>query len=267
MSDGQRRGGAGGRRAAAVLCALLLAALAAGMARAEVVQKGTLRVSFSGKLSPTALPREGAAPIAVSVGGQITTTDGSAPPQLRRVLLAINRNGHLDYSGLPACELEQIQPSTNKGALEACQASLVGEGSFSANVKLGQQAPFPSEGKVLAFNGTLKGRPVLLAHVYGTDPVPTSYTLPFTIKSTKGTYGTLLQASLPQVTSDWGFVTGLELDLKRRFSAGGKAHSYLSAGCPAPKGFPGAVFPLVRASFAFANRTMTSTLNRSCKAR
>ena len=45
----------------------------------------------------------------------------------------------------------------------------------------------------------------------------------------------------------------------------GKPRSYLSAGCPAPVGFPGAVFPLARASFGFADgRVLSATMQRSC---
>jgi hypothetical protein len=45
----------------------------------------------------------------------------------------------------------------------------------------------------------------------------------------------------------------------------GKRRSYLSASCPAPKGFPGAAFPFARASFGFGKQTLTSTLTRSCR--
>ncbi len=255
------------RRPAALLCALLLVLAAGAIAEAETVRKGALQVAFKGSLSPQALPREGTAPISVAVGGRVSTTDGSSPPQLRRVEIAINRNGRLDHRGLPACELDRIQPSTNQGALGACRRSLVGEGSFSAEVKLPQQAPFPSQGRVLAFNGRVDGRPVIFAHVYGTEPVPTSYTLTMEIRRTPGTFGTRLTISLPEVTSDVGFVTGIELNLERSFTYRGKRHSFLSAGCPAPKGFPGAVFPLARISFDFAGRKpLGSTLNRSCRA-
>jgi hypothetical protein len=41
------------------------------------------------------------------------------------------------------------------------------------------------------------------------------------VRRTKGTYGAVLFASLPQVTSEWGYVTGLELKLDRTFSRGG----------------------------------------------
>jgi hypothetical protein len=61
------------------------------------------------------------------------------------------------------------------------------------------------------------------------------------------------------VTGEWGYVTGVSLNLDR---------SYLRASCPAPAGFPGAIFPLLRTSFGFdRGPTLTSTLNRSCEAR
>jgi hypothetical protein len=256
-----------GRRALVVACALALLGLSS-LASAEVVQKGHLRVAFSGEFSPRALPRQGTAPIAVAIGGRISTTDGRPPPQLRRITLEINRSGHLGAVGLPSCDLDDIQPSTNQGALVACGGALVGSGYFTANVELPEQAPFPSRGKVLAFAGREHGKPVILAHVYGPEPVPTSYTLLFEIGRSTGTFGTVLTASLPQVTSDWGFVTGLDLRLSRRFTYRGSGRSYLSAGCPAPPGFPGATFPLARASFAFAGgTTIASVLNRACKAK
>jgi hypothetical protein len=92
--------------------------------------------------------------------------------------------------------------------------------------------------------------------------------LPLLISKGKGTFSTVLSASLPQATGDWGYVTGLNLKLGRTFSKHGKRHSFLSAGCPAPKGFPGALFPLAKTSFAFeGGKTLTTTLNRSCKAK
>jgi hypothetical protein len=248
--------------AAAILC-LALAALAS----AEIVQKGPVRLTFEGKLTPHTLPRQGTAPVKVSVGAKIAATNGQTPPQLRRIAIAINRNGHFEPKGLPVCPLREIQPATTANALAACRSSLVGEGHFAANVLFTQQAPFPSQGKVYAFNSTINGRPAILAHVYGTKPVPTSFTLPFELKSQKGTFGTVLQASLPAVTGNSSYITGLSLTLGRSFSSHGKRRSYLSAGCPAPKGFPGATFPFAKASFGFVKQTVTSTLTRSCGAR
>jgi len=235
---------------------------------AEVTQKQGVRVSVQGSIKPNTLPRTGSAPVAVSFGGDIGATSPSGPPQLRGLSIAINRHGRLDTRGLPRCRLGHIDPSTTREAISACRSSLIGEGSFAANVKLPEQSPFPSHGKILAFNGRLRGQPAVFAHIYGTRPVPTSVVLPFVITRTKGTFGTLLSAELPQVTGDWGYVTGLNMTLKRQFSVGGKKRSYLSAGCPAPEGFRQVIFPFARTSFSFdGGITLTTTLTRSCRVR
>jgi DNA-binding beta-propeller fold protein YncE len=232
------------------------------------VQKGPIRVAVSGGLAPTRLPRDGAAPISITIGGRVSTSDPDDPPQLRKVSFAFNNAGRLDTHGLPRCRLTDIDPSTTRQALEACRGALVGEGQFSAAVRLPEQSPFPSAGKVLAFNGTLKGKPVLFAHIYGDKPVPTSVVLPLTIHQGRGTFGTSFDASLAALTGDWGYVTGIDLRLGRKYSFHGERHSFLSAGCPAPKGFPGALFPLARASFSFVGgKTLTATLTRNCTVR
>lgn len=248
----------------AVLTPLALST-STGSAESEI--KEGVKVSVSGKLRPTVLPRRGTVPVGVSFGGTIGSTRTGGPPKLTEMTIAINRNGRLDTHGLPRCRLGQIDPSTNREALAACRSSLIGEGSFAANVKIPEQSPFPSQGKVLAFNGRLRGRPAIFAHIYGTRPVPTSYVLPFMIRSSAGTYGTLLEASFPQVTGEWGYVTGIAMNLHRRFSSGGKTHGYLKASCPAPSGFTRVAFPLARTSFAFDGGLTIATppLIRTCR--
>lgn len=246
---------------AAVFC-LCLGSFAAG----EVIQHGGIRVSFKSTLTPSRLPRHGAAPVRVAVAAKIAGTGGAKPPLLRRIEIAINRHGTFDPTGLPLCRLRDIQPTTNADALRACRSSLIGEGQFSAQVGFTGQAPFPARGKILAFNGTDHGAPAILAHIFGTDPAPTSYTLPFLIKPSKGTFGTVLTAALPDAAGTSGYITGISLSLGRSFSYRGARRSYLSADCPAPSGFPGAVFPFARASFGFAGgKTLTSIVTRSCK--
>jgi hypothetical protein len=114
-----------------------------------------------------------------------------------------------------------------------------------------------------AFNGVYDGRPAIVAHVYGTEPVPTSFTLRFVPSEGSGELGTTLKASLADVTGEAGYITELSLDL----GATRGARSYLSAGCPAPEGFGSATFDFVRATFDFGNTRLTSTLARSCKVR
>jgi hypothetical protein len=250
---------------AAAAVVLAMSAAAPG-ATAEIAQRGSLRVSFEGGIAPRVLPRHGNVPVAVTLGGNISTTDGSAPPQLRTISLAINRNGRLDYRGLPVCHYHQIQPASTKEAIEACPHSLVGEGKFRAKVVLPEQSPFPSSGRVIAFNGTLHGRRVVFAHIYGTTPLPQSQVLAFELGRAAGGYRTTLTAELPRVAAEWGYVSSVSLTLKRQFRFRGRPRSYVSASCPAPRKFTLATFPLARASFGFENGTvLTATMVRSCK--
>jgi hypothetical protein len=245
------------KRIAIAISSALLLALGAP-ATAEVIQRGEVRVNVDAAITPHSLPRHGTAPIHFSLKTKIVSTDGSVPPQLRKISVEINRNGHLDPSGLPTCGFREVQPSTSAAALAACRRSLIGEGRFSARVLIPRQAPFPSNGKILAFNGRWHGHPAVLLHVFGSQPVPTSYTLPFAIgEAHRGAYGTVLTASLPHFTSKWGYVTGISLNLGRK--------DYLTAGCPAPPGFRIATFSLSRATLDFSGRRpITQTLVRTC---
>jgi hypothetical protein len=242
--------------------------LVAGTARAEVVQRGNLRVTVGAELSPKRLPRVGAAPIAVTVGGRIATTDGRLPPQLRSMRIELNRLGRLETTGLPRCRESEIQPASTARALAACRGSLVGQGSFSADVVLGTQQPYPSKGRLLIFNGTYKGRPALLGQIYSAHPFASSFVIPFAIgQRGHGRYGTVLSAELPPAFIRWGYLTGLTMRLGRRYSHDGHSHSVLSAGCPAPEGFPSATFPVARVSFGFQDQTLGAALIGSCGVR
>ncbi|HKT83719.1 MAG TPA: hypothetical protein VJQ84_07760 [Solirubrobacterales bacterium] len=240
--------------------ALALTALLATSVSAEVAQKQGVRVTVDGGLKPTKLPRKGQVPVAVSVKGAIAATRQGALPQLKAIQIAINKAGTLNVKGIPHCRINKINPSTTEQALAQCRSSLIGEGDFSADVVLPEQSPFPSKGKLLAFNGTIGRKPAVFAHVYGTEPLSTSYVFAFKVRKAKGTFGTVLEASFPKATGDWGYITGISLNLfKSRF---------MEAGCPAPKGFTKVAFPLVRTSFDFAGGLdIESTLNRSCQAK
>src|SRR3954451_5486825 len=152
-----RRAIKGAVAAATALCLLACASLAA----AEVTQEGNLRVSFTGGIAPSALPRTATAPVAVTFGGEIKSLDGQQPPQLRTISLAINRNGKFDFRGLPVCHYHQIHPASTREAIATCPDSVIGKAGFGANDVLPEQSPFPSAGQVTAFNGTLHGHHVI----------------------------------------------------------------------------------------------------------
>jgi DNA-binding beta-propeller fold protein YncE len=244
-------------------------ALVPAASASEITQKGSLRVAVTGRLAPRRLPRHGTSPVSVSIGGKISTADGSKLPQLRALRIEFNRHGRLEYAGLPVCAVSRIQPASTVRALAACRGALVGRGSFHAEIVLRHQAPYPTTGRLLVFNGRRHGKQVLLGQIYAAKPFANSFVIVFGVQHRRhGEFGTVLTASLPEALGDWGYVTAIDLKLSRRYSYQGKRRSYLSAGCPAPQGFSGAIFDLARTSFAFAGGAkLTSTLTQSCKAR
>jgi hypothetical protein len=233
----------------------------------EIAQRDNLRLSVDGEISPRRLPREGTAPVAVSVGWQIATTDGAPPPKLKKLKIAINRAGRFDLTGLPTCPYAKIQPATTERALSNCRSALVGRGSFSALIALEGQESYVATGQMLVFNGRQGKKPVLFGQIYSARPFANSFVIVFALDELgNGTYGTSLTATLPASLRSWGSLTQIQMRLDRRFGFQGESHSFLSAGCPAPKGFGQAVFSLARTDFTFADAPSQSlTLRRSCR--
>lgn len=251
--------------------ALALVLLAAGVtvAQAEVERQGNLVVNFDGGISPKSLPRTGTAPVAVSVDSTFMATDGAdPPPQLRRISIAINRGGRLFDRGLPTCRVRRIQPSTIAAARRICGGAIVGSGSVRVRVRLENQLPFTFKGPLLVFNAERRGgKRRLLAQVYGRKP-PSAFVLTFRIAKRRGTFGTVIETTLPRPAREWAYVTHFEMKLRRTYTWRGQRRSFVSAGCAAPAGFPGAVYPFARGEFGFAGgRSVTTTLIRNCNVR
>jgi hypothetical protein len=257
------------RRLAIAIALTLIVSIAAAAAHAELVQQGNLRVFFAGKLLPRALPREHAASVTVSLDGSVATVDGSVPPQLRRISIAVNRAAQISVAGLPRCPSGELEQTSTKAALKNCRSALVGRGRFSANVNFPGAPLFPARGEVLVFNSRIRGKPGLLLHLYGTSPVQAAFVLPFTITSeSRGKFGTVFATKIPQLASDLGYVTSIDLTIGREYSYKGERRSFISASCAAAAGFPGATFELARATFSFANGQRLKTgLTRDCKVR
>ena len=257
------------RRRVGPLAALLVLTLGIGLAKAEVTQQGNLRLAVDAHLAPHTLPRRGTAPVSVSVSGRVSTTDGSMPPQLRRMVIEINKHGSIDGRGLPICRFAEIQPATNNRALRACRGSLVGTGKFVGTINLPGHGAYPMLGRLLVFNGRFHGKPTLLGHIFSAHPFATSFVIPFqVIDRAHGQFGTALVANVARALGNKRNLTSIELTLSRRFHYRGAARSFVSAGCPAAKGFHSASFKLARTSFSFAGGAkLTESLVRTCGAR
>ncbi|HEX4307518.1 MAG TPA: hypothetical protein VHZ54_15895 [Solirubrobacterales bacterium] len=257
----------GTRRRIATLALLLTAFGAlAGLARAEVIQTGDVRVNFHAGFSPISLPRESPAPITVELAGKISTTDGSHPPALSRLRVELNSAGQIDTHGLPSCPTPMLQATSSTAALERCRPALVGKGSFQAQLPVSNGLLV--NGRALVFNGTVGGRPGMLIHIYISNPVRLTLVIPIKISHEKGKFGTVLTTNVPKLAGGEGSITELSLRIGRLFRVDGHQHSYLNAACAAPPGYPGALFSFARGTFNFDNgRSMHTTLVRDCKVR
>jgi hypothetical protein len=238
----------------------------AGLASAEVIQHDGLRITVRSQILPYKLPRTTTTPIAVFISGHVGTPDGSVPPQLQRMSVKVNRHGLLRSRGLPTCAPAEVQATSTGRALGQCGDALVGSGRFWATIVLPDQRPYPTRGRLLVFNGSSAGRPVLLAQIYTTKPFATSFVIVFAVRRIdRGPYGTELSASLPQALGSWGFVDRIKLTLRRRYTYLGDQHSYFNASCPAPRGTRAISYPLARASFRFAAvKPIVLTVSKSC---
>lgn len=252
---------------ASLIC--LVALCAAAVARAELNVKDGLRLSFDAAFSPQSLPRDKAVPVRVQIGGKIGMLDGSRPPQVRSVELAINRYGLIFNRGLPLCGSGQLEKTTAEVALERCRRALVGRGTLGVVIDLNSGSPIPVKGDVLAFNGRRDGRPVIYLHVHVSTPILETVVLTFRItRPPKGKFGTVFSARIPRIASDIGYVTNISLELGRTYSYRGVRRSFISARCAAPSGFPGAIFSFVKGSFDFSDgKRLSTTLVRDCTVR
>jgi hypothetical protein len=260
-SRGRRRRG---RTAAAT--ALTLAFLTASMAHAAVIQEGNLRITITSQIQPYKLPRTKPAPIAVFIAGHLAAPHGGIPSQLQKMSVKVNRHGLLQSKGLAVCRLSQLQPASTERALANCADALIGSGQFWAHIVFPDQGTYGTHGRLLIFNGRQNGQPVLLTHIFTSNPFFSSFVLVFKIKKIPhGTYGTELSASLPEALGSWGYVDRIKLTLKRKYSSQGKQLSYFNSACPAPKKVKRIVFPLAQASFEFAEGLdLTTKVEKAC---
>ena len=252
-------------RRAGALATLVAIAVCAAMAHAAVVQEGNLRITLTSQVQPYKLPRDKPAPIAVFVAGHLQAPHGGIPAQLQQMTVKVNRHGLLQSKGLATCPLSRLQPASTERALANCAGAVIGSGQFWAHIVLPDQGAYGTHGRLLIFNGKEGGHPVLLTHIFTSNPFFSSFVLTFAIKKTKGTYGTELSTSLPEALGSWGYVDRIKLTLKRKYAYRGKELSYFNSACPAPKGVKRVVFPLAKASFEFAEGlTLTTKVEKPC---
>ncbi len=255
-------------RAARVVAVAAALALCAGLpARAELNQDGDLVTSFDASIHPSTLPRVTRIPVAVHVGGNVTSASGDEGhlPQLRTISVAINRQGRLYDRGLPTCNVASIEPASEREARAICGDAIVGSGHVRLQARLPTQPVAEVNAKLLAFNGPRRnGRKLILAQAYARNP-PGAFVLVFRVSKRKGLFGTVMSTMLPRQAQHWAYLTHFDMTLRRTYTYRGRHHSYVSAACEAPAGFDTALFPFAQATYGFDDgRSLATSVARSC---
>jgi hypothetical protein len=243
------------------LACLCLAALSAD---AEQSARAGIRVSFDGSFAPNRVPRHRLVPISLTLEGSAhSKTEPS--PRLRQIEIAFGARGGLDTAGLPLCERSQLRNATRRQALARCRGALVGHGEISAEVPFNSEQPFVTQAGVLIFNGRTHGKPAAWVQAYSSSP-PVSFVLPFFLRRpVKGTYGVLMRSPVGSALGPWPRLRSFRITLGRRYPAGGRAHSYLSAHCPLAPRLTSLSVPFARATYRFApHTTIVQPIRRFC---
>jgi hypothetical protein len=232
MSGAGRARGAIG--ALLAIGALGIAGTALGAANGMTkIRAGDVVITAGGVISPKALPRHELAPIVADLHGSIATTDGSHVPPAKSVQLDIDRHFHVDTSGLATCKAARLEADTPAQALRNCSAALVGRGKASAEVQFSESSPFSATGRLLAFNGPPSGSaPQQFDYLYVDVPVPTAVVVRAKLARGSGPYGYRVSVMVPKIAGGAGSVTAFRFKLDRKWTHGGRRHSYLSAECP-----------------------------------
>lgn len=222
------------RRRMALLAAFgaLLVLVLAGGAAALRLQAGSTVLRFDARISPKRLSRTAATPATVRVSGRISTTDGSAPLNLTKVLIKVDDDVAFGTVGLPVCRARKIRGQNSTAAARACRRALIGRGAMGIEVAFPEAAPITEGGKVLLFNGGIKhGGQVLLAHSYLTDPTPVAILTTVKVRRTGGGHGVQATATVPTIAGGAGSVTFFKLKLGKKYSFRGRRMSVVSANC------------------------------------
>jgi hypothetical protein len=218
-------------RTAALLCSLS-GALLAGVASAAVVEIDNLVLHADGGFTPRALPRAHYAPIEFEGEVDLRAKDGGAPAALTQAVIDFDRDGRLDVTGLPTCAPEVIAQASTEEARRACAPAIVGEGQIEALISLAGGAPVPARSPLTLFNGPrLATGPSVVIHARTSVPATQTYAILVPIERRPGGFRYRATLNVPPLAGGAGAITHVEVEIGRRFDAGGRHRSYVAARC------------------------------------
>lgn len=217
-------------RVALLACAI--AAIAAASAGAgAIVEVNNLILKADGGFQPQSLPERRYAPIDFQGRVDIASRSGGKPSPLRQAYIDFDHDGRLSVAGLPTCAPESIANASTAEARRTCKSALVGTGEVRALISL-ESGTVPARSPLTIFNGPrLEGKPTAVLHARTTVPATQVYAIVVPIQKRRGEFRYRARLEVPPIAAGLGALTQIDVKIGRRYRAGGKARSYVSARC------------------------------------
>jgi len=210
---------------------LVLGAFFTAVAQGALVEVEGLVLHADGGFQPQALPRHGFAPIRFEGHVGIAARGGGRPSPLRQAIVDFDRDGRLSVAGLPSCRPERIAAASTSEARQLCGNAIVGSGTIEALIAVGAAA-VPVRSPLTIFNGPrVDGHPTAVLHARTTVPSVETYAIEVPIERRRGEFRYRVTLDVPPIAGGLGAITGIRVAIGRRYRAGGKRRSYVSAHC------------------------------------
>lgn len=219
------------RHAGLVALAALL--LSAGTATGDgaLVEVNGLVLRADGGFQPQSLPRRSYAPIDFEGHVDLSAKGGGEPSALQQALIDFDRDGRLQVAGLPTCTPESIATASSEEARRVCRGAVVGTGHIGVIVAL-PSGPVHTAAPLTIFNGPrLEGNPTAILHAQFTVPATQTYAIVVPIERIPGPFRYRVRLNVPPLAGGLGAITHIDVRVGRRYRAGGKSRSYISARC------------------------------------
>jgi hypothetical protein len=219
--------------ARAVLLALSIGAFAATSAIGDeaLVEVNDIVLRADGGFQPQKLPGKRFAPIEFQGHVDIEAKGGGKPVALQQALIDFDRDGRLSVGGLPTCAPEAVAQASSEEARRICRGALVGSGHIEAFVSL-PSGPVTARSPLTIFNGPrLATGPSAVLHARFTVPATQTYAIVVPIERRAGGFHYRARIDLPPLAAGLGALAHVDVRIGRRYRAGGRSRSYVSARC------------------------------------